>query len=421
MQRSVCILDDDPVIGAVLTRMMTTNGFAAQEFTTAAPFLTQVQNTNPELIILDLALGRLDAIDIIRQLDRVRFKGHIILISGHASDILSDAEQIGVRHGLRMLPSLRKPFRLHQFNAALRALDKMSFAREAAPMAPAAPKEALKIAFEEALGNRWLEVWYQPKIDLKSLSVCGAEALVRMRHPIHGVLPPAHFLPPPGDPLHRRLARAVLKRAMADWRTFAASNINLRLAVNVPVSVLNSAEFVSFVRTVVPKDLKFPGLILELTEDEAIGNPDAVREVATQLRLNKVTMSIDDFGSAYASLSRLTEMPVGELKLDAKFVRGCASDKSKRSVCRIVIDLAHEFGASVCAEAVEDTVDLRALMDMGCDVAQGFLFAEPMPVEELVQFLALSPGRAAGMDPLGESAGAPSPAALGRPDARAAR
>jgi EAL domain-containing protein (putative c-di-GMP-specific phosphodiesterase class I)/CheY-like chemotaxis protein len=394
MKRSVCILDDEAHVAATIARMVTASGFSAREFTTAGPFLAEVKNSKPDLVILDLALGRVDAIDIMRHLARVAYKGYVVLISGHANDVLSDAKAIGARHGLRMLPTLKKPFKVHHLNAALKAINRPRLVNQSTPGPPVAPKEALKIDFKEALGNRWLEVWYQPKVDLRSLMVCGAEALVRMRHPVHGILPPAHFLPRPGDPMHKRLARAVLKRAMVDWYGFAEARLALKLAVNVPISVIGTAEFLSFVRSVLPRDNRFPGLILEMIEDEVVGNAAAVREVAMQLRLNKVTLSTGDFGSSNASLARLAEIPFDELKLDGRFARGCAADKAKRSLCRSIINLGHEFGATVCAEGVEDTVDLRTLIDLRCDMAQGFLFAAPMPADQLAHFLRYSPGRA---------------------------
>lgn len=381
----------------MLARMARASGLMAREFTAAAPFLAEVTNSNPDLIILDLALGRVDAIDIMRRLERLPYKGHVVLISGHSGEILSDAERIGARRGLRMLPSLQKPFRIHQFNTILKLLDQAPLESKARPSLPA-PEDSLKIDFKEALGNRWLEVWYQPKFDLRSLSVCGAEALVRMRHPAHGVLRPAQFLPPPDDPLHLSLAKAVLKRVMLDWREFVRADLTLKMAVNVPVTAVSSGEFVPFVRAALPQDERFPGLILEMTESQAINNPDTVRELATQLRIDNVALSIDDFGSNYGWLWRLTEAPLGELKLDGKFVQGCSSDKQKRRLCRTVVELGHEFGACVSAEAVEDAVDLHALIEMGCDMAQGFLFAEPMPPDELVRFLMSSPSRSVAKD-----------------------
>jgi len=137
-----------------------------------------------------------------------------------------------------------------------------------------------------------------------------------------------------------------------------------------------------------PSDPKFPGLVIEVTEDEIIRDPEWVREIATQLRLYNAWISLDDFGSAYASLSRLKDLPFSEIKLDRSFVTGCATDALKRGLCQTVVDLARRFGASACAEGVETADELRCLTKLGFDTAQGFLFAKPMPSREFLHLLA---------------------------------
>jgi EAL domain-containing protein (putative c-di-GMP-specific phosphodiesterase class I) len=155
--------------------------------------------------------------------------------------------------------------------------------------------------------------------------------------------------------------------------------LRLRLAVNVPVSVIHTPGFIPMVRSLLPTDAGFPGLTIEITEDEIIRDPKWAHEIATQLKLYNVGISIDDFGSAYASLSRLNDLSVIEVKIDRSFVSGCSSDRLKHGLCQTVVDLAHRFGATACAEGVETPEDLRELINMQCDTAQGFLFAEPMP------------------------------------------
>jgi len=245
----------------------------------------------------------------------------------------------------------------------------------------------------DALHNNWLEVWYQPKIDLKSLSICGAEALVRARHPSFGVIGPADLLPPAGHPAYEPLSKLVIGQAMADWGRFLDQGLRLRLAVNVPVSVVNTLNFIPMVRSLLPTDPSFPGLIIEITEDEIIHDPKWAREIASQLKLYNVGVSIDDFGSAYASLSRLNDLPVVEVKIDRSFVAGCSSDRLKHGLCQTVVDLAHRFGATACAEGVETQEDLRELTKMNCDTAQGFLFAEPMPAGKFAATLLARSGQ----------------------------
>jgi EAL domain-containing protein (putative c-di-GMP-specific phosphodiesterase class I) len=141
------------------------------------------------------------------------------------------------------------------------------------------------------------------------------------------------------------------------------------------------------VRRALPDDPGFPGLVIEVTEDEAIRDAAWMREAALQLRLFNASIAIDDFGSEYASLSRLNALPFSELKLDRPFVSGCGSDRLKRAMVRTTIDLAHSFGATLCAEGVETRDDMQCLADLGCDAAQGFFFAKPMPVDILAATL----------------------------------
>ena len=271
-----------------------------------------------------------------------------------------------------MLPFLHKPFRVEELRERLAQL--------------AMPEKADATAdLETGLRNNWLELWYQPKIDLHSMLVCGAEALIRLRHPNRGLVPPAEFLPPAGDPLYQPLTDFVVRRALADWSAFAADGIMHRLAINVPASILQSVDFVANVRRHLPVHPKFPGLIVEITEDEAMENPELAREMAVQLKLYNVHVAIDDFGAGYSSLARLHELPFVELKLDRKFVTGCSTDKVKREMCRNVLDLAHRSKISALAEGIEAVVDLNVVKSMGYDLAQGFVFAKPMETGDFVK------------------------------------
>lgn len=146
----------------------------------------------------------------------------------------------------------------------------------------------------------------------------------------------------------------------------------------------------TIMRNSLPNDPRFPGLFVEVTEDEAAREAEWLREIATQLKLIDVRLSIDDFGAGYSSFSRLRDLPCAELKPDRSFVTDCSLDSGKQSLCSAVIELAHGFGVSVCAEGVENITDLRTLIELRCDVAQGFLFAKPMHADALIQNLARS-------------------------------
>ena len=362
--RSAFIVEDDPRVSVFLADVVTSEGFVSRQFSQLPDVEAALTQQRPEIIILDLSLHGSDAVETIRSLAAARFKGKVLLVSGHDQSTIDEVGEIGSRHGLAMLPSLHKPFKMQDLKDKL---DQVMV-----------PKAVDAIDFETALQNNWLELWYQPKIDLSSMLICGAEALLRLRHPERGVLLPSEFLPPPGDPLFQPLTDFVVRRALADWSVLAANQITNRLAINVPASVLQNPDFVANVRRHLPASETFPGLIVEITEDEAINDLELAREVAIQLKLYNIHIAIDDFGAGYSSLARLQELPFAELKLDRSFVSGCAIDDRKQLMCRNVVELAHRSNILAVAEGVETASDLAVLTRLGFDIAQGFIFAKAM-------------------------------------------
>jgi EAL domain-containing protein (putative c-di-GMP-specific phosphodiesterase class I) len=244
------------------------------------------------------------------------------------------------------------------------------------------PAVTSEVALESALRTGQLELWYQPKIDLNSWLVSGAEALIRLRHPERGILLPSAFLPSSGEPLHCSLADFVMRRSLADWSFFAASGLAIKLAINMPISIFETPEFVGHLRKYLPKREDFPGLIVELTEDEVIRNAHLAREIAVQLKLYNIGVSIDDFGRGYSTLDRVRTLPFTELKIDRSEVDGCSNSPKQYQRCKSIVDLAHRFGMVVVAEGVESASDVQALRRMKCDMLQGRIFAAPMERRE---------------------------------------
>jgi EAL domain-containing protein (putative c-di-GMP-specific phosphodiesterase class I)/FixJ family two-component response regulator len=373
------ILDDDPQVRAMVGHILAGVGYDAHDFPSSEPMLAILASAPPEVVILDLSLGQSDAIEVIHRLEALKYRGKVLLISGHDETVLADIQKIGEQHQLAMLASLHKPFRAKDLIERLKTSPEV-----ARTPAPALAPRRTPVSLAQALEADWLELWYQPKIDLRSFAVCGAEALLRARHPEHGIVSPADLLPAAGDPLHVPLSQFVIARAIADWQYFTDHGSSLKLAVNLPVSAINAPGFIGLMRRHLPADPRFPGLIVEITEDEIVRDSARLHEVAAQLKLLDVRISFDDFGTAYASMSRLLDLSCVELKLDRSYVVQCSSDPLKHALCQSVIDLAHRVGSVVCAEGIENPEDLRSVIRMGCDSAQGFLFAKPMLPEELV-------------------------------------
>jgi EAL domain-containing protein (putative c-di-GMP-specific phosphodiesterase class I) len=168
---------------------------------------------------------------------------------------------------------------------------------------------------------------------------------------------------------------------------FDQAGFNLHLAINVPVSVMVRLPIPALVDRHRPTSDRWPGIILEVSEDQIVRDMKLAQEIASQLRVSGIKISIDDFGAGYSSFSSLRELPFIELKLDESFVKNCAIDATNAAICQTAIDLAHRFGSAAVAEGIETAADLQALMVMGCDFGQGVLIAPPMPQDRFLELL----------------------------------
>jgi EAL domain-containing protein (putative c-di-GMP-specific phosphodiesterase class I) len=230
-----------------------------------------------------------------------------------------------------------------------------------------------------------LILWYQPKIDVATRTLAGAEGLLRLVDPDRGVLGPASFLPNLTGIDMAVITAFVAERAIADWLRFAEAGEIVRLSINAPPSTLETADLPELFGLIRPRHRDWPGLTVEMTEAEIIGSLEAVNDAIHRMTQQSISISIDDFGAGYSSLARLKEVPFSEIKIDRGLIRGCDRDPGIRYFLKAVRDFAHYHGARVVAEGVETKGEFRVVADLGIDEAQGFLFARPMPPEEFLQ------------------------------------
>jgi EAL domain-containing protein (putative c-di-GMP-specific phosphodiesterase class I) len=249
------------------------------------------------------------------------------------------------------------------------------------------PAVAGRIDLDEALSKGWIEFWYQPKIDLRQKQLVGAETLARARHPTHGILLPGAFMPGATEPSLIKLSEMALSHALKAGHSFAKLGVNLRMAVNIPVKALEKLPIADIVQTYRPQFEKWPGLIIDVPEEQIITDLALASDITKRLQHLDVQLAIDDFGRGYSSLVRLKDLPFAELKLDRAFVADCGTDKVNAPLCKTVIDLAHNFGSVAVAVGIEKASDALALISMGCDYGQGFLLGQPMPEERFISLL----------------------------------
>jgi EAL domain-containing protein (putative c-di-GMP-specific phosphodiesterase class I) len=243
------------------------------------------------------------------------------------------------------------------------------------------------VGLAEALDRDWVEFWYQPKISLQYKVAVGAEIFARLRHPSLGLLSPNSFLKGADERQLANLTKRALVSAMKAGEAFSLLGVNLRLAINVSLNSLLHVPIAQIVREHRPDAKEWPGLIFDVTESQLVTDRPLLHEILTEIHECGIKLAIDDYSGGQLSLARLKELPFVELKLDRAFVRDCANNKDDAAICQSIIHLAHSFGGVAVAIGVEKAADVTALQSMGCDVGQGFLFGQPMPLKQFFEVL----------------------------------
>lgn len=242
-----------------------------------------------------------------------------------------------------------------------------------------------------------LRVHYQPRIDLRTWRTSGVEALVRWQHPTRGLLPPSEFITMAEEsglvrPLGAWVLGETLKQA-DNWRGEGPGGASLEFAVNLSARQLNDPELVPMVEAALRLRSIDPALLLlEITETALMADPAAALESLTALKNLGVGLAVDDFGTGYSSLTYLKKFPIDELKIDRSFINGLGSDSGDSAIVGSCIDLAHAVGIRAVAEGVETPGQAHTLKAMGCDLAQGYHFARPLPAPLLKEWLDANAG-----------------------------
>jgi diguanylate cyclase len=252
---------------------------------------------------------------------------------------------------------------------------------------------ALVSELRRAVDDGQLVLHYQPQATLADGGVRSIEALVRWQHPEHGLLYPDKFLPlaEPTDAIDK-LTRWVLRTALADVRELTAGSWDMCVAVNVSARSIGRASFATDVlQALEDLDVAPDRLIIEVTETALLSDPQRAADVLARLAAAGVRVSLDDFGTGQTSLGYLSALPIHELKIDRTFVGDMLHNQAHAAIVRSIIDLGHNLELRVVGEGVETDLILASLQDSGCDVAQGYLLARPMPREQIEPWLRAAP------------------------------
>lgn len=385
------ILDDNEAVTEFMAAVARKRGWHIATATHQSEFRALVNAAPPDAILLDLQLGESDGIEELRFLHSRNYAGAVVLMSGFDARVLASARQIGDALGLTVTAVIEKPARAARVGEVLASIERHPAASPAA--AAAAPVIAGAITAQDvaaAIEAGCMELYLQPIVAARGHDVPRAEALIRWRDPVRGLVPPDAFIPvaEADGAVIDRLTMWVAESAASQYRQLAELGSPVQVCINISGRNLRALDFPDRMaalreRMALPVD----AIGLEITESVAMHDLDATAAVLTRLRLKGFPVAIDDFGTGHSSLTALRRMPFSAIKIDKSFVKDVLTSSDSLTIVRSVIQLAHDMGLSSVAEGVESMEVERLLTGLGIDGLQGFYFSRPLPFDRFVTWL----------------------------------
>ncbi len=390
---SILVVDDEPFMLKLNMRALANLGYTT--VTTCEGAVRALEAIDcaanpPDLILMDLNMPDVDGLEFVRHLVERGYPGSLILVSGEDERMLQAAQRLVQAHQITSLGYLRKPVKPEMLAALLEKWKPAVSTEHWSPLELSKTARIQKTYSAEevhaAIANGELVNYYQPKVSLLTGHVVGVESLARWQHPADGMVFPDQFIGvAEANGLICSLTRGVIVGALVDARSWQQeSGLALSVAINVSMNDLGSLDFADYVAGeaaaagVPPKDVT-----LEVTESRLVQDLRVPLEVLARLRLKRFRISIDDFGTGHSSLAQLRDMPFDELKIDRGFVHRAWADETVRAIFDASLMLAKQLGMQTVTEGVEDRADWDFVRRTGCDFAQGYFIARPMPAKSL--------------------------------------
>ncbi|WP_404942162.1 EAL domain-containing protein [Pseudomonas danubii] len=384
---NVLVLEDEPlqrlVTVTALKKVMPGQVHEAASGSEALALLEHCERM--DIAICDLKMPGMDGLAFLRHASRSG-KLHSVILCSQIEPILRQTTVSMIRRlGLNFLGDLGKPFNLERLTTLLTRYQNQRHGLVTALKKSELPTLADVI---RGLDNGEFEPYYQPKVALDNASLQGAEALARWNHPQLGVLPPSHFLHiMEHHSLLDRLFWQLFDQGLALRRKLAQKGIPLSFSFNLHPSQLASQTLTESIATLlVLFQVPSSSITFEITETSLISAPASSLENLVRLRVMGCGLAMDDFGAGYSSLDRLCELPFSQIKLDGTFVRKMGHHPRSSAIISYTVALARSLGMSLIIEGVETREQQERLLELGCDIAQGFVFARPMPESHFIAY-----------------------------------
>ena len=336
--------------------------------------------TPPDVVLVDLDMPGMDGIECIGHIAQERLARAVVVVSALDPALLHTVQTMARAYGLRVLGSVEKPLTREKLEGALLRLEEH---------AGEEPDDAAgDVDFESAasaLRAGEVVAWFQPQVEFANGKVIGVEALARWERRDGGLVHPQAFVPllEQGG-LANALTDRMLDEACRWKQRWDGGGTRLKISVNVsPMALADPSAADRYQSIVEAYGIAPDEVVLEITESSVMSDAARGLGLLARLRLKGFGLSIDDFGTGYSSLAQLSQIPFTELKIDRGFVSGAHAQPRQRAVVEASLDLARKLGLTTVAEGVEAVEDWQMLAELGCDIAQGYLIARPVPGSEL--------------------------------------
>ena len=385
MNTKIYIVDDDEQVAELLAVIVSMAGFNQQVFTTSREFVKQTTCAN-DIILLDLNMPDMDGIEVIRELAKKNCPAGILFISGQDAGVLHSAEKLAKAQNLNVIGSVSKPVQI----AVLQKILKDSSEQTTNLNGKKSAAQLVSVdEMRQALANQQLILHYQPQVNIQSGELIGVEALVRWQHPERGLIFPDQFISvAEKNGLIVALTGEVIRLAVEQAKHWQSAGFCVQMSLNISAENVTSLTLPEQLSAMLKaQDMATSMITLEVTESSLMGELVTSLDILTRLRMKGFALSIDDFGTGYSSLSQLHRIPFTELKVDQSFVMQMDNDDEACAIVKTCIMLGHELNMKVVAEGIENAQIYSELKNLGCDIAQGYYIARPMPADKFDQWL----------------------------------
>jgi EAL domain-containing protein (putative c-di-GMP-specific phosphodiesterase class I) len=372
------IVDEDFVFRRDLAKELRQEDIDAVEFSNSLRLIDMIEAQNPDIVLVNLnTAAPHECVRALLALRECRYAGAVQLFGHCELKLLDSFKTIGLDSALTMLPPLQKPIKVATIHNILRDRKLGT-----------APAAAGGVSLKDALSKNAVKFLYQPKLDLKTGFVVGAEVVARIAHPQLGLLPPDQFLKGADQDALLNLSRAALVDAIRASTHFHQTGIALQIAINISADNLLALPISDLALMHRPERGDWAGIILEVPERQVVNKIEALKGRAPKLKEAGVSIAIDNFGRGSTSWNVLNQIPFCEIKIDRSLIDGCATNPANAKICKTLIQMAHNFGCRAVAVGISAEADFQTLRQLDCDCAQGFLIGKPMSMREFDALIA---------------------------------